>query len=402
VTQQDRVILHVDMNAFFAAVEALSHPEVRGKPMAVCGDPHNRRGIILAKNQLAQQAGVKTAETIISARRKCPNLILLPPHYDLYVQYCQRANDIYARFTDRVEQAGIDESYLDVSGTVHLFGSGADIGDKIRAAVKAELGLTVSVGVSFCKVFAKMGSDLHKPDRTNVVSRENFRELLYPLPVTDLMFVGKATAQTLARMGVHTIGQLADLSAETLERSLGKHGLLLHTYVQGLDAEAVRPTDEREDAKSIGNSLTFRRDLVSESDITLGLRVLAESVAYRLRRHGKKCCAVQIAIKNPEFKTIDRQMQLPRPTHLAKTIYEAAEDLVRRSWKIGQPIRLLALTAIKLTAESDGGQMSLFEEGPDDSKQEALEQSLDALKKKYGTSIVKPASVLNNDLGIEE
>ena len=398
----DRTILHVDMNAFFASVEALSHPESEGKPIAVAGDPENRRGIILAKNELAKKAGVKTAETIWSAQRKCPGLILLPPHHHLYEEYCAKANEIYERFTDLVEMAGIDESYLDVTGTVHLFGSGEIMADSIRETIKKELKLTVSVGVSFCKIFAKMGSDLRKPNYTNVISRDNFRDVLYPLPVTDLMYVGRATAKSLDGMGVQTIGQLAAVEEQTLLKRFGKHGAVLYSYVHGFDAEPVRRTEGTDDVKSIGNSLTFKRDLISKSDISLGILSLSESVSYRLRKHEKKCHGVQIAIKDPEFKTIDRQMRLSHPTHLTKPIYEAAMELVMRSWKIGAPIRLLSVTAINLTDGSVGEQSSLFDEIMDETKQEALEQTKDKLRQKYGKSILKPASVLQNDIGIKE
>ena len=399
---KDRIVLHVDMNSFFASVEALSHPEVDGKPMAVAGDPENRRGIILAKNDLAKNAGVKTAETIWSAQRKCPGLILLPPHHDLYEEFCAKANIIYERFTDLVEMAGIDESYLDVTATVHLFGNGESIADSIRQSVKRELGLTVSVGVSFCKVFAKMGSDLRKPDYTNVIDRENYKDVLYPLPVTDLMHVGKATAKSLADIGVFSIGQLASINEEFLIERFGKHGRTLYSYAHGCDDEPVQRTEEAEDAKTIGNSLTFRRDLVSKSDISLGILTLCESVSYRLRKHGKKCYGIQVGIKDPQFKTIDRQIRLSHPTHLTKPLYEAAMALVQRSWRIGAPIRLLSVTAINLTDDHDGGQISLFDEDREDMKQEALEKAKDQLHQKYGKAVVKPASTFKNDLGIKE
>ncbi|MDR3207056.1 MAG: DNA polymerase IV [Oscillospiraceae bacterium] len=399
----DRVILHVDQNAFFASVEALSHPETMGKPMAVCGDPENRRGIVLAKNELAKKAGVKTAESVWQALRKCPGLILLPPHHHLYAEYCDRANEIYERFTDLVERAGIDESYLDVTGTQHLFGSGREIAGKIRQTIREELGLTVSVGVSFCKVFAKLGSDYKKPDATTEITRNNVQSLLHPLPVTDLMYVGRATADALAEIGVHTVGQLAALDRGVLTARLGKHGSLLYDYANGLDREPVRRSEDGAQAKSVGNSLTFRRDLVSREDVRVGLRVLSESVAYRLRRHGKKCRGVQVAIRDTALRTIDRQTQLPQPTHLTKTIYEAALALVLRFWKPGQPIRLLAVTAINLTDGEESGQLSLFEAPPQaDPKQEALDKSLDDLKSRYGKTVVRPASILKNDLGIEE
>jgi len=401
---KDRVILHVDMDGFFAAVESLYHPEIEGKPMAVAGDPENRRGIILAKNELAKKAGVKTAEPIWQAIRKCPGLILLPPHHERYGEYCEKANAIYERYTDRVERAGIDESYLDITGTPKLreLGEGGLVADDIRNTVRTELKLTVSVGVSFCKVFAKMGSDLNKPDGTTVITRENFRELLHPLPVRAMMSVGRVTEQALTELGILTIGQLAAMSEDSLALRLGKHGVFLHRYANGLDNESVLRVEEGNDVKSVGNGMTFKRNLISRDDISLGLRTLSESVAYRLRRHKKKCCGVQVSIKDPDLKVIDRQTQLQNPTHLAKAIYDAAMALVERSWKIGKPIRLLTITAINLVDEDFGGQISLFGDESLDAKQEALEQTLDVLKQKYGKGIIKPASVLKNDIGINE
>ena len=396
----DRVILHVDMNAFFASVETLFHPEVEGRPMAVAGNPENRHGIILAKNELAKKAGVKTAETIWNAKKKCPGLLLLPPHHSLYQEYCEKANNIYEQFTDLVEQAGIDESYLDVTGTTHLFGSGEQIANSIRQAVKDQLGLTVSVGVSFCKVFAKMGSDLRKPDFTNVISRENYKEIIYPLPVTDLMFVGKATAKQLNDMGVRTLGELARLEEPLLTRHFGKHGQTLYTYVHGLDDQPVIRAENAQDVQSVGNSLTFKRNLITKNDVSLGMKTLSESVAYRLRKHEKKCQGVQIAIKTPDFKTLERQVQLEYPTHLTKTIYSAAMDLALKWWKEGQPIRLLSVTAINLVDTDASRQISMFETGQD-TKQEALERALDSLKDTYGKTVVKPASKIKNDLGIK-
>ncbi|MDR3209824.1 MAG: DNA polymerase IV [Oscillospiraceae bacterium] len=396
----DRVIFHVDMDGFFAAVESLSHPEADGRPMAVCGDPEKRRGIILAKNQLAKLAGVKTAEPIWQALRKCPDLLLLPPHRALYEEYCERANAVYERFTDRVERAGIDESYLDMTGLYGMSDTGAELADAIRDAIRTELGLTVSVGASFCKAFAKMGSDLKKPDSTNVITRENFERLLYPLPVGAMMYAGRVTVEALAKLGVHTIGQLAALTEDALTALLGKPGRSLYRCARGLDDAPVVKTAELADVKSVGNSLTFRRDLVSQEDISLGLRALAESVAFRLRRHGKKCCGVQVSIKDTELKTIDRQTQLAQPTHLEKPIFDAALALVQRSWKLGKPIRLLSVTAINLTDAGAGAQISLFDGAGDAAKQEALARAVDTLKARYGASVVKSAAVLKNDLGI--
>lgn len=397
----DRTILHVDMNAFYASVETLSHPQARGRPMAVCGDVQSRHGIILAKNELAKARGVQTAEPVWQAQKKCPGLLLLPPHHALYREYSLRANAIYRRFTDQVEPVSIDESYLDVTGSRELFGDGRQIADAIRQAVKAELSLSVSVGVSFCKVFAKMGSDYKKPDATTVLSRDNYRQLLYPLPVTDLMYVGGATAKALSGLGVRTIGDLAALPEQTLAARLGKHGRALYRSVQGLDDTPVRREGEGEPVKSVGNGMTFCRDLTSEEEIRTGLLALCESVCRRLRQQGLKCRGVQVTIKNPQLQVIDRQMQLERPTYLCSELMPAALSLLLRSWKAGSPIRLITVTAISLCPQEEGEQLSLFSPPQDTKKQEALARSADAIRQKYGRGALRPAAILKNDLGID-
>lgn len=397
----DRTILHVDMNAFYASVETLSHPEARGRPMAVCGDVQSRHGIILAKNELAKARGVKTAEPVWQAQRKCPGLLLLPPHHALYRAYCTRANDIYRRFTDRVEPVSIDESYLDVTGSLALFGSGEEIADAIRAAVREELKLTVSVGVSFCKIFAKMGSDYKKPDATTVLSRENYKQLLYPLPVTDLMYVGSATAKALQGLGVRTIGELAALDEPLLFSRLGKHGRTLYRYVQGLDDEPVRGEGEQEPVKSVGNGMTFRHDLTKEAEVRTGVLALCETVCGRLRAQGLSCWGVQVTLKDPQLCVTERQMQLSHPTHLSGELMQAAMALIRRLWRPGSPIRLITVTAIQLCSGEEEEQLSLFSPPRDVKKQEALAQSADAIRKKYGRASLRPAAILKNDLGID-
>ena len=225
----DRVILHCDLNCFFASVELLSHPDLRDIPTAVCGDPASRHGIILAKNEPAKRLGIQTAETIWQAKKKCPGLVLLPPHHGLYREYSRRVNAIYEQYTDLVEPFGIDESWLDITGSMHLFGGDPKaIADALRRRLRQELGLTISVGVSFNKVFAKLGSDYKKPDATTVISRENWQDIVWPLPVGDLLFVGRAAGRVLHQYGVETIGQLAACSPQMLETLLGKLGLQLH------------------------------------------------------------------------------------------------------------------------------------------------------------------------------
>jgi DNA polymerase-4 len=329
----ERTILHCDLNAFYASVEALKRPELKKVPMAVCGNPKNRHGIILAKNELAKKCGILTAETVFSARRKCPDLVLVPPNHDDYEKYSKLVNQIYLRYTDRVEPFGIDESWLDVTGSLSLFGSGKDIADSIREDVKSEIGLTVSVGVSFNKVFAKLGSDLKKPDATTVISRDKYRDIVWPLPVKSLIYVGKAASQTLARMGILTIGDLAAADKRLVAMKLGKHGEMICTYARGEDDSEVRVFEDDPDLKTVGNGMTFSRDLVDINDIKAGVTELADTVAMRLRKNGLMCTTVQVQIRDPHFKTISRQRALKNPTQYAREITEAAMQLIRNSWK---------------------------------------------------------------------
>ena len=279
----DRVIFHCDLNCFYASVELLSHPELREVPVAVAGDPASRHGIILAKNEPAKQCGVKTAETIWQAKKKCPNLVLLPAHHKLYREYSNKVNAIYDEYTDLAESFGIDESWLDVTNTLHLFGGDAKaLANAIRQRVKRELGLTLSVGVSFNKVFAKLGSDYKKPDATTVISRENWRSIVWPLPVGDLLYVGGAAQKLLGQYGVKTIGQLAACKMETLETLMGKMGTQLYEYANGLDSAPVRARLDAEPVKSVGNGTTFPADLVRWEQIRQGLAPLCDSVATRL------------------------------------------------------------------------------------------------------------------------
>ena len=308
----DRVILHCDLNSFYASVELLDHPELRDRPVAVCGDPNSRHGIILAKNEPAKRYKVQTAETIWQARRKCPELVLLPAHHWKYRDYSRRVNAVYERYTDLVEPFSIDESWLDITGSLHLFGGDAKaLADEIRRVLREELGLTVSVGVSFNKIFAKMGSDYKKPDATTVISRENYQELLWPLPITSLLFVGRSAAAALEHYGVHTIGDLARLDREAAASILGRQGCTLHDYATGAEHSPVVPAREQPGPKSVGNGLTFPRNLVGWAELHAGVTELADEVAVRLRGHGLKCTTLQVTIRDPNFKDICRQPMWP-------------------------------------------------------------------------------------------
>ena len=384
----DRVILHCDLNSFYASVELLDHPELKKLPVAVCGDPSSRHGIILAKNDPAKGFGVRTAETIWQARKKCPELILLPPHHRLYRECSRKVNAIYDEYTDLVEPFGIDESWLDVTNTLHLFGmDGAALADTLRRRVKKELGLTLSVGVSFNKVFAKLGSDYKKPDATTVICRENWRELVWPLPAGDMLYVGGAAQKLLGQYGVRTIGELAAFPRETLEELMGKLGGQIHDYANGLDREPVRSRHTPEAVKSVGNGTTFPKNLTTRAQVAAGVRLLSDSVAGRLRRAGLYAGGVHVTVRDPAFHDRSRQRQLPVPTHLIRDISAAALELAEELWKPPNPVRALTVTAIHLTPEEETyEQTDLFTAGsaPDRERQERLEAAMDGIRRKYG------------------
>ena len=388
-----RVIFHCDLNCFFASVELLDKPALWDVPVAVCGDPKSRHGIILAKNEPAKKRGVQTAETVWQAKKKCPVLVLLPPHHELYEVYSRRVNEIYGRFTDLVEPFGIDESWLDVTGSLHLFGGDARaLADRIRATVKAETGLTVSIGVSFNKVFAKLGSDLKKPDATTVIPPEGWRDIVWPLPVGDMLFAGRSTQRVLGQYGIETIGQLAACPEEMAEQLLGKMGGQLWRYANGLDNSPVRPGYQREPVKSVGNGTTFPADLVRWEQIRQGLAPLCDSVATRLRRQRLYAGGVSVTLKGADFKTVSRQTRLDEPTHLMRDIWETAQELARQIWKAPTPIRAMTVTALYVTEDGQAyRQLDLLGQASAkrSERQEKLESAVDAIREKYGSGAIR-------------
>lgn len=398
------------MNSFFASVELIEHPELKEKPVAVCGDPDSRHGIILAKNEPAKAFGIVTAETLSQARRKCPGLILLPPHHDKYRHYSRLINAVYYQYTDMVEPFSIDESWLDVTASVKLFGSGRDIADRIRERVRSELGLTLSAGVSYNKIFAKMGSEYKKPDATTEITRENYKKLLWPQPVENMFFVGFATAQKLRSAGISTIGDLASASGIRLESLLGKQGPLLIKYASGRDDSPVSLSGERDRIKSVGNGITFSRDLKSAEDALTAVTSLSDTVAGRLRKYGFKAKGVKVDIKDASFKSISRQKQLVKPTHLSSDIKQAAMELISSSWRFPDPIRLITVTAINLTDGEEGEQLSFFGNGYSsdsesaaaaEEKSDSIEKTMDDIRRKFGDSSITFGQLLNNDIGID-
>ena len=389
--QMDRVILHCDANNFFASVESLARPELKTVPMAVSNSDDRRHGVILAKNDLAKPFGVKTGESVLEALKKCPGLTLVKPHRAQYGEYSRKLNALYQRYTDRVEAASIDESFLDVTDCQALFGSGEEIANALRKSAREELGLTISVGVSFNKVFAKLGSDYRKPDATTVVSRENWQRLVWPLPVGALLYVGGAARKILAQFGVKTIGELAACKRDALETLMGKMGVQLHDYANGLDTDPVRSRYEPEMVKSVGNGTTFPKNLTTAEQVRGGVAVLADSVATRLRHSGLYAGGVQVTVRDPQFHDRSRQMQLSAPTHLIRELTAAAMDLTGQLWKPPAPVRALTVTAIHLVRSEDAyEQVDLFTAGaaPKKEKQEKLEAAMDRLRGKFGTDVI--------------
>lgn len=397
----DRVILHVDCNSFFASVEASLNPALKNVPMAVCGSVEDRHGIVLAKNELAKKYGIATAETVFSAKRKCRELVICEPHYDLYEEFSKRANAIYAEYTDLVEPFGIDESWLDVTASGYL-GTGEEIAEKIRQRVKSELGITVSIGVSFNKVFAKLGSDYKKPDAITVISRENFKSIVYPLPASDLLFVGKRTYEELKRIGIRTVGDLASLSPEVLKSKFGKQGLMLSAYARGEDNSPVEVSD-KDDIKSVSQGYTFNRDLTDLEDCRAGIDYLSLRIAERMRAHGQNCLGVAITVKDPNMRSLQRQRTLKYATSDSREIAEVAFELLKSEWAVGRVVRMITVHAINLVkADCATMQLDFFSEGIDEDlkKRSKREVAIDEIRKKYGDDGILIGSVINTDFGI--
>ena len=378
----DRVILHSDMNNFYASVESLYHPEYRGRPMAVAGDPEQRHGIVLAKNYEAKAFGVQTGDPLWLAKQKCPDIIFAPPHYDRYLQFSQMAKEIYSDYTDQVEPFGLDECWLDVTGSINLFGSGKTIADTLRERIKKELGITASVGVSFNKVFAKLGSDLKKPDATTMILPDQFRETVWPLPVSELLYVGKATHQKLRKYGIRTIGDLALTDVRFLEQVLGKNGVMLWQFANGLDQSPVSNIGAKSMIKSIGNSTTAPRDLVSDDDVKITLFVLCESVSARMREYDFVCRTVQIGIRDNELSSYERQGAMTYPNRTVKDLFDQSFSLFHLH-RPKKPVRSLSVRACQLSVLGNE-QLSLFPEEFKLQKLEGLDKAVDTLRERYG------------------
>ncbi len=413
-TGKRRLIFHCDCNNFFASCECLDHPELKSVPLAVAGDPENRVGVVVAKNELAKKYGVKTTDTVWQAKRKCPDLVFVPPRHHLYKEISNRINDIYHEYTEYVEPASIDESYLDMTGAPDFYGMTArEMADALRDRIRTEIGVTISVGVSFNKIFAKMGSDYKKPDATTEITPDNYREILWPLPVSDLMFAGKAAVAVLNKKSIHTIGDLARQPKERMRDLLGKGGDQLWLYANGLDTEPVRKWGDAPEIKSVSRGMTFKRDLVTEEEIRTGVAVLVDHVAMSLRRHGLKGAVINIQIKTPDLHVISRQTSLDHYTYLQHEIQEIAMRLIRGNWTIGEkaPIRAITVGVTKLLPSDQAGeQMDMFDLlvttnvgkpiKAQREKHEKLEAAVDSIRRRFGNQMITLGYQQNEDIGI--
>ena len=387
----ERIILHCDMDNFFASVECRLNPDIRQKQVAVCGNTAERHGIVLAKNQKAKLRGVKTGDPIWKAKLCCPDLLVVPPHYDEYLKYSRLAKEIYYRFTDKVEPFGMDECWLDVTGSVRIFGSGEKMAAMIRRMVKKELGLTVSVGVSFNKIFAKLGSDYKKPDAITEFSKDNYKDIAWKLPVGDLLMVGRSTERTMKKLGICTIGDLAGAEPSILETYLGKMGLVLHTFANGWDETPVSVEGYKAPIKSIGNSTTTPRDLVSELDVKIILMALSESVGARLRENGFQCRTVEISIRDNGLYHFTRQCKLDRASNLTEEIARTAFELFQKNYNWEHPIRSLGVRGCDLVSEEMPYQLDLFMDETKREKIKKMDQVVDEIRGRFGYQSIQRA-----------
>ncbi len=397
----DRVILHCDCNSFFASVETVLNPSYRDVPMAVCGSEEQRHGIVLAKNEIAKSYGIKTAETVYQARQKCPKLVVAKPHYEAYAEYSSRVNAIYNEYTDLVEPFGIDESWLDITASIRFFGSKEKIAEQIRRRIREEIGITVSIGVSFNKPFAKLGSDYKKPDAITYISKENFSDIVYPLPVSDLLFVGKKTSEELNRLGIRTIGDLAGFNSDFLISRFGKMGETLHNYAAGLDTSPVCKSTA--DAKSISNGLTFSHDITKREECIIGLEYLCEELGLKLRSKSLLSTAVSLTVKDEYLRTLQRQKTLRVPSDIGSELSSVAYQLLCENWPDNKPIRMLTVSAIGLIKkDSFSEQLDFFNESKDNNrvKDKKKEETVDKIRQKYGGKAILRGSVINSDIGI--
>lgn len=393
----ERAILHSDLNSFYASVEMMLDPSLRGKAVAVCGSTEERHGIVLAKSDLAKKAGVKTGMVNWQARQLCRDLIIVPPQYDQYLKYSKLTQAIYNRYTDQVEPFGMDECWLDVSGSQSLFGTPTQIAENIRRSVREELGLTVSIGVSYNKIFAKLGSDMKKPDAMTVITKENYREKVWPLAADEMIYCGRATKEKLARYGIRTIGQVAESDPKLLQSFLGVNGIALWRYANGTDQSRVMHKDFVSPMKSIGHGITCVTDLDNDSEVWKVMLELSQDVGHRLRVHRLSARGVQVAVRGNDLSGAQFQCKLPLKTQLPSEIASAGFAEFKKKYAWPQKVRAVTIRATDLVPVDDPDQMSIFIDTRKLEEKYQLQAAIENLRDRFGKKAVTYA-VLMGDL----
>ena len=384
---KDRTILHVDMNCFYASCEMAYHPKLQGKPIAVCGDPERRSGIVLTASYPAKRMGVKTGMPLWEAQQHCRDIIFVPAHYDLYTRYSGYTREIFLRYSDQVEPFGLDEAWIDCTGSWQIHGDGPTIAKKISDTVKDELGITCSIGVSWNKTLAKLGSDYKKPDATTIISRDNFKKIVWLLPASDLLYVGSKTAAKLSNYAIHTIGDLAQTNPKFLQEKLGKVGVMLWQFANGMDSAPVAKYEYKDviaPIKSIGNSWTTPRDLLTDEDVWIVILLLAESVAARLRENHFRCRGVEVTLRDSSLFSFERQCKLQQPTMQEQEIAEAAYKLYKKNYRWGEHLRSIGVRAIDLRPETEPCQISFDCSAEKQEDLEKLESAIDNVRGRFG------------------
>lgn len=389
----ERVILHIDCNKFYASVECLHNPEIRNKPVAVGGDPETRHGIILTKNEIASKYGITVGEPLWKAYQKCPDLIVVPPNFPLYVRFSNMARNIYKDYSDYIEPFGLDENWIDVTGDKR---GGENIALEIKERVKAELGITVSIGVSFNKTFAKFGSDYKKPDAVTVITKENYKDIVWKSPCSDLLLIGSATTKKLAGYGIYTIGDLAQSDIGFIKSILGKNGVVIHNFANGIDPSAVSHKDDERALKSIGNSTTTPRDMVTDDDVKSVITVLGESVARRMREQGVRGKTVTITIRDKNLYHFTRQCRLQNSTDVSIEIINTAMKIFRENYVWNNPIRSIGVAVSDFNVD-EGVQYDLSGTVEKREKLERLEKAVDNIRQRFGNYAVQRASLLKDE-----
>ena len=393
---RETAILHSDMNCFYASVEMMLNPKLRDKAVAVCGATEDRHGIVLAKSEKAKKAGVKTGMVNWEAQRLCPDLVLVPPQYDQYLKYSKLAHEIYYRYTDLVEPFGMDECWMDVTGSQGVYGDGMSIAESIRAAVKDELGLTVSIGVSFNKIFAKLGSDMKKPDAITCIKQETFKEQIWELPASDLLGVGRATTKKLESRCIRTIGDIAKCPPDYLKRMLGVNGVALWKYANGLDASPVQSFDYKAPIKSMGHGITCVSDLINSNEVWCVMLELTQDISHKLRVNSLLAGGVAISIKDDTLYTKVYQCQFDYATHNSMDIAKGAFSLFEHNFNWSRTVRAVCVRAINLVSDKIPQQISLFNDTAAIEKRDKVETAIENIRERYGKTSITYACLMGD------